>query len=92
MMDPDEKLRREVDLQAKRMKRAEIERPSLLAQTAHLGTLAVLFVAPVVAGAYLGHWLDDRASGYSFRWSVGLILSGVAIGAINVYLFVKERP
>ncbi|NNM81643.1 MAG: AtpZ/AtpI family protein [Burkholderiales bacterium] len=90
-MDPGEKLRAQVEIQAKRMKQAEKERASLLSQTVHLGTLAALFVLPVVAGAYLGNWLDQQASGYSFRWSVSLILLGVLLGALNVYLFVRER-
>ncbi len=87
----DEKLRRKVEQQAKRMRRAEDERPSLIAQTVYLGTLALLFVLPVVLGAYLGKWLDDQVSGYSFRWSVSLILLGVGLGIFNVYLFVRER-
>ncbi len=87
----DEKLRRKVEQQAKRMRRAKDERPSLIAQTVYLGTLALLFVLPVVLGAYLGKWLDDQVSGYSFRWSVSLILLGVGLGIFNVYLFVRER-
>ncbi|MBY0578223.1 MAG: AtpZ/AtpI family protein [Burkholderiales bacterium] len=91
MMDIGEQLRRKVEQQAKRMKQAEEERFSLLAQSVYLGTLAVLFVLPVVAGAYLGNWLDNQASGYSFRWTVSLILLGIATGALNVYLFVREH-
>ncbi|HQT27095.1 MAG TPA: AtpZ/AtpI family protein [Burkholderiales bacterium] len=73
------------------MKEAEKERPSLLAQTIYLGTLALLFVLPVILGAYLGNWLDNQLPGYSFRWSIGLIVSGVALGILNVYLFMREH-
>lgn len=90
-MDIGDKLRNEVEQQAKRMKQAEEARFSLLAQSIYLGTLALLFVLPVVAGAYLGNWLDDQESGYSFRWTIGLILLGVAVGILNVYLFVREH-
>ncbi len=34
--------------------RAERERPTLLAQTVYLGTLGLVFVLPVIVGAYLG--------------------------------------
>jgi len=75
---------------ARRRRKAENERSSLLAQTVYLGTLGLLFVLPVIAGAYLGAWIDGQVSGYSIRWTVSLILLGVFIGAMNVYLFIRE--
>lgn len=87
----DEQLRRSVEKQVKRMKRADRERDSLLAQSVYLGTLTLLFVLPVIFGAYLGNWLDEMAQGYSMRWTMGLIFIGMAIGLINVYLFIRER-
>lgn len=83
-------LRKQVERQARRMKKAERERPTLIGQTVYIGTLGLLFVLPVIGGAYLGQWLDGLVTGYSIRWSVSLILLGVFIGAVNVYLFVKE--
>lgn len=83
-------LRQKVEQQARRMKKAQRERAGLLAQTVYIGTLGLLFVLPVVAGAYLGHWLDSLLQGYSMRWTLSLILLGVAVGALNVYLFVRE--
>lgn len=70
---------------------AERERPTLIAQTAYLGSLALLFVVPVVGGAYLGHWIDGMMAGYSVRWTVSLIVLGICIGAANVYLFIRDR-
>lgn len=87
----DEKLKNRVEEQARRMKRAEDERASLLAQSIYLGTLALLFVLPVVLGAYFGHWLDNQLPGYSFKWSVVSILAGVLVGGLNVYLFIREH-
>lgn len=72
------------------MKKAERERPTLVGQTVYIGTLGLLFVLPVVGGAYLGHWLDKLAAGYSIQWTVSLILVGVMVGALNVYLFIRE--
>jgi ATP synthase protein I len=87
----DDRLARQVEAQARRMKRAEDERPTLLAQTAVLGTLGLLFVVPLVAGAYLGRWLDGLAGGYSIRWTVSLIVVGIGVGAVNVWLFLREH-
>jgi ATP synthase protein I len=72
------------------MKKAERERPTLIGQTIYVGTLGLLFVLPVIGGAYLGKWLDTLVAGYSVRWTVSLILLGVFVGALNSYLFIKE--
>ena len=87
---PEQHLRKQVERQARRMKKAEREQPTIMGQTVYIGTLGLLFVLPVVGGAYLGHWLDSLMTGYSIRWSMSLIFVGVVIGAINVYLFTKE--
>lgn len=89
--EAEQELRARVERQARRMRDAERDRPTLLAQTVYLGTLAILFVLPVILGAYLGSWLDGRMEGYSVRWTVSLILVGVFVGALDVYLFVRER-
>ena len=85
-----EDLRKQVERQARRIRKAEHERPTLVAQTIYVGTLGLMFVLPVIGGAYLGRWLDSLASGYSIRWTVSLILTGIVIGATNVYLFIRE--
>lgn len=90
-MNRGQQLRRQVERQARRMRQAEQDRPTLLAQTAYIGTLGLLFVLPVVLGAYLGDWLDGLLPGYSVTWTVSLVLLGVIVGAVNVYLFVWGR-
>lgn len=90
--DPNsEKLRTSVHVQAGRIRKAEKARNTLLANTIYLGTLGMIFVLPVIGGAYLGAWLDNRMKGYSFSWTLTMILLGVFVGAINVYLFVREH-
>ena len=85
-----ERLAEQVERQAKRMRRAEKDRPTLLAQVRYLGGIGLVFLLPVIAGAYAGRWLDSLAAGYSVRWTVSLIFLGVVIGAVNVYFFVRE--
>jgi ATP synthase protein I len=89
MQKPDE-LKKQVERQAQRMQKAEQERPTMFSQTIYIGTLGLIFVIPVILGAYLGQWLDGLAAGYSIRWTVSLILLGVMLGAVNVYLFIRE--
>lgn len=87
----DEQLRKAVEKQVKRMKRAEKERPTLLAQSVFMGTLALLFVLPVIIGAYLGNWLDNMAEDYSILWTMVLLFAGLVLGIANVYIFVREH-
>lgn len=90
-MDARDKLRQSVERQAQRMEQAERERGTLMSQTIFLGMLALLLVVPLVLGAYLGNWLDSQGSGYSVRWTVSLIMLGLAVGIFNVYRFLREH-
>ena len=86
----EKRLGKQVDIRVKRLQKAEQERPTLLAQTVYLGVLGLIFVLPVVGGAYLGLWLDGLQEGYSVRWTLGMILLGLVVGAINVWLYIRE--
>ena len=90
MSAAENKLKELISRQTRRMKQAERDRPTLLGQTVYVGTLGLLMVIPIVAGAYVGQWLDSLVEGYSIRWTISFILIGVVIGAVNIYLFVKE--
>jgi ATP synthase protein I len=83
-------LEERVGRQVERMKRAERDRRSLLGETVYLGTLGLLFVLPVIVGAYVGSWLDSRLEGYAVHWTLSMIFLGIIIGAVNVYLFIRE--
>ena len=87
----DEQLRKSVERQVKRMQRAKQDRPTLLAQSIFMGTLSLLFVFPIIAGAYVGNWLDEMSQGYSVFWTLGLIVAGVIVGMVNVYLYMREH-
>jgi ATP synthase protein I len=92
--DPVRRERRDLedrlDRKVQRMRRARQDQRTLFGQTVYLGTLGVLFILPVIGGAYLGRWIDDRLTGYAVHWTVSLILLGVLLGAVNVWLFIRE--
>lgn len=90
-MNDRQRLRQEVEKQVKRMKRAERERDTLMAQTVFLGTLGLVFVLPIILGLYLGLWLDEKSAGYSEHWTLSLLFLGILIGAVNVYLLVRGK-
>lgn len=88
--EENERLHNKVEQQTERLQRAERERPTLLAQTVYLGTLGLVFVLPVIVGAYLGRWLDSRLVGYSMSWTLSLIFLGLVVGGINVWLMLRD--
>jgi len=80
-MKSGNELKQQVEKQARRIRKAERDHPTLIAQTIYAGMLGLLIVLPVVGGAYLGLWLDNLMTGYSVRWTTSLIILGVLVGA-----------
>lgn len=89
-MNNGRRLREEVDRDVRRLDEASRRKHSVLTQARFLGTLGLVMVLPMVAGAYLGRWLDEHLPGYSQSWTLGLLLLGVLLGAINVYLMLRD--
>ncbi|MBI3992353.1 MAG: AtpZ/AtpI family protein [Candidatus Lambdaproteobacteria bacterium] len=83
-------LKETLERKVARMERAERERSSLLAQTGILGMLGLVFVIPVVAGALLGRWMDTLFGKASSGWTLGMILLGVVVGAVNMFLYLRR--
>lgn len=90
-MTDNKDIKKHIERQARRMKKAEHDQPTLIAQTVFIGTLGLIFVLPVVAGAYFGNWLDNQMTGYSVGWTSSLIILGVFIGGVNIYLFIRDK-
>ncbi|MDF1931597.1 AtpZ/AtpI family protein [Legionella pneumophila] len=86
----NKELEQQVKRNVRKINKAKKGKSTLLAQTVYLGTLGFVFVLPIIAGAYLGVWLNEKIKGYSMSWTINLILLGVIIGAINVYLLIKD--
>jgi ATP synthase protein I len=83
------KLTREVQRSAQELARARREK-GFWHHTAILGVGGWLFVLPVVAGAYLGRFLDGRVPG-TISWTITCILLGVALGIYNVWDYYQRR-
>ncbi len=84
------KLHDAIDRDHARDEKARREQSTLMQATRILGVLGFTLVLPMVGGAYLGHWLDSMATSYSVRWTVGFILLGLVVGAVNAYLILRE--
>lgn len=82
-----EKTRRDI----RRLIKKENQPAGWLGMLFYGGTLGLLFVTPMVLGAYLGRWLDTLAAGYSVRWTVSLIVLGIVTGGYNVFRFIQRH-
>ncbi len=89
--DMHNELKKNIHLDIEKLEKAKKESATLLAQTVYLGALGFLFILPVILGAYLGLWLDEKLKGFSISWTISLIIVGVFVGIANVYLFIRER-
>lgn len=83
-------LRQVLKIKIHAIEKARQEKATMLSQTIYLGTLGIVLILPIIIGAYLGVWLDSKLQGFSISWTMSLIIVGVVIGAINVYLLIKE--
>ena len=90
MVDRD-KLAKETERDIKQMEERENKPSTLSGMIFYGGTLGLLFIVPVVGGAYLGRWLDSLTTGYSARWTVSLIVLGIVFGAYNVFHFMRNK-
>lgn len=91
MGDSNKKLITQTRRDIERLAQKERKPATWVGMLLYGGTLGLLFVVPLIAGAYLGRWLDTLASGYSVRWTISLIVLGIVTGAYNVFRFLQEK-
>jgi ATP synthase protein I len=54
-----------------------------------VGVVGWLVVLPAVGGAWLGRWIDRRAD-TGIRWTLGLLVLGLAAGCTAAWRHVQE--
>ena len=57
---------------------------------AMIGSLGWVIVAPILAGIFLGRWLD-RIFDSGLFWTLGLLVLGVAIGAVLAWKRMEQE-
>jgi len=90
MIYKEKKLKNKIQEDISKIEKAKNTKKTILSQTIYLGTLGIMFILPIIIGAYVGVWLDNKLMGFSFSWTVSLIFIGIFVGALNVYLFIKD--
>ena len=90
-MPDDDRLMDDTGRDLRRLEEKERRPATLVGILFYGGTLGLLFVVPIIGGAYLGRWLDTLIAGYSVRWTVSLIVLGIVLGIYNVIRFIREK-
>ncbi len=90
-MNQRDEFRDSVQRDSDQQRKAEREKAGLFGLMLYGGTLGLLLAIPMVAGAYLGSWLDSLSTEFGTRWTVSLIVLGVAAGVWNVVWYIREH-
>jgi ATP synthase protein I len=69
--------------------RARVGRRTFWQGLAMVGVVGWLVTLPAVGGALLGRWIDRRAD-TGIRWTLGLLVLGLAGGCAAAWRHVKE--
>jgi len=89
--DDNDPLIDEVRLRSKRQKRWLREgEDSVVRRLAQIGVLGWIIVAPMLAGLFLGRWLDGRADSGLF-WTAPLLMLGLVLGGTFAWKWMN-RP
>ncbi len=94
MNDKDKKhvteLSKKVGDKAKRKLKAQRKPPNVWSGLGMFGLIGWSIVAPTLAGAALGIWLDQHYS-QSFSWTLSLLLLGLVIGCLLAWQWVNKE-
>lgn len=73
-----------------RFRRSQKEgQPSLGRQMGQIGVLGWIIVTPMLAGLFLGHWLDGKL-GTGVFWSAPLLILGTVFGCWSAWRWMHE--
>jgi ATP synthase protein I len=80
----------QIEQSAGRLLKSRGEQRTFWQWASRVGVGGWLFAIPVVAGAYLGKYLDHGSSG-KISWTVTFILLGIAAGTFNLWQFLSRK-
>ncbi|MEJ2695369.1 MAG: AtpZ/AtpI family protein [Candidatus Sulfobium sp.] len=80
------KFSRKVEQSAEELRKARKEKSRFWHYAQMLGVGGWLFVIPVVAGAYIGRYIDEKTRGDT-SWTITFIIIGIAVGIYNIWYF-----
>ncbi|MEJ2323813.1 MAG: AtpZ/AtpI family protein [Nitrospirota bacterium] len=86
----DEDFTDKISKVASELQKARKEKSGFLHYASLIGMGGWLLALPIVAGAYLGHFLDEKTD-MGVSWSLTFIILGVAVGIFNIWYFLYRE-
>ncbi len=83
-MKEQEEFPSEIEKKVRRLLQSRDDKAGFWHYASLIGGGGWLFVIPVIAGAYLGRFLDKHVKA-GISWTLTLMLLGIAIGTYNVW-------
>ena len=74
----------------RQLMKSRVDKAGFWSYAAAIGGGGWLFVMPVIAGAYLGRYLDKKVPA-GISWTLTFMLLGIAAGAYNIWYFYFRR-
>jgi len=90
MKKENDAFRDEIESSVRNYKTSKKRRKEFWKYLTRVTVIGWLFVIPVVAGAYLGRYLDTRYAS-NISWTITLIIIGVAVGIYNAWHFIDGK-
>jgi ATP synthase protein I len=79
------------DIERKLVKMKKAEEKGFWGTVVFIGSVGVMFVVPVIVGAYVGWVIDGKYKTEGVSWTLTFILVGIMVGAYSVYHSVYKR-
>ena len=89
-MKEGERFSRDIEKKVDRLIKSRDDRSGFWHYAASIGAGGWLFVVPVIAGAYLGRYLDKKMPD-GISWTLTCIILGIAAGTYNIWHFYFRR-
>lgn len=86
----DEDFTGKIEKVARELKRARKEKSGFLHYASLIGMGGWLLALPIIAGAYLGNYLDKKTH-MGVSWSLTFIILGIAAGIFNIWYFLYKE-
>jgi ATP synthase protein I len=90
-MTDNRKFSEDIERSARDLEKGRRERSAFWHYAYVLGVGGWLLAIPVVAGAYIGRYLDRFRAG-DISWTITCIIIGLASGIYNIWHFLMKRP
>ncbi|MDY0235548.1 MAG: AtpZ/AtpI family protein [Gudongella sp.] len=87
---PEEELLEQIERDSQKKIKSEEEGSEIMFGLGLFGIIGWSIAVPTVLGIFLGIFLDNKFT-QSFSWTLTLLFTGVVVGSLNAWHWIKEK-